>query len=70
MPVRKYPKDAVCKIKGCGQKILARYMCNKHYAMWRLHGDPLAGKYRMPHKKALDHDDGTRTCTKCKKNYL
>ena len=42
-------------------------MCNKHYAMWRLHGDPLAGKYRMPHKKALDHDDGTRTCTKCKK---
>ena len=42
-------------------------MCNAHYTMWRIHGDPLAGAFRIPHVKALDHDDGTRTCTKCEK---
>ena len=35
--------------------------------MNRLHGDPLGGAFRIPHQKALDHGDGTRTCTKCNK---
>lgn len=54
-----------CTIEGCKKKILAKQMCNAHYTMFRLHGDPLAGAYRMPFKKAIDHGDGTRTCTKC-----
>ena len=54
-----------CTIEGCKKKILAKEMCNAHYTMFRLHGDPLAGAYRMPFKKAIDHGDGTRTCTKC-----
>ena len=56
-----------CRIEGCMKKILAKEMCNAHYTMFRLHGDPLAGAYRMPFKQAIDHGDGTRTCTKCKK---
>lgn len=61
----KNPKGSICKIDECGKKAIARLMCNQHYSMWRRHGDPLAGAYRMPFKKALDHGDGTRTCTKC-----
>ena len=63
----KYPKGSVCKIKGCNKKILAKWLCNQHYMMNRLHGDPLGGAFRIPHQKALDHGDGTRTCTKCNK---
>jgi len=55
----------ICTVEGCEKKILAKKMCNAHYTMFRLHGDPLAGAYRMPFKKAIDHGDGTRTCTKC-----
>ena len=62
----KNPKGSICKIDECGKKAIARLMCNQHYSMWRKHGDPLSGAYRMPFKKALDHGDGTRTCTKCK----
>ena len=61
----KYPEDSKCKIEGCNKNPIARSMCNQHYSMWRKHGNPLAGAYRMPFKKALDHGDGTRTCTKC-----
>jgi hypothetical protein len=54
-----------CSVEGCDKKIHVREMCNQHYMMWKKHGDPLAGAYRMPFKKAIDHGDGTRTCTKC-----
>lgn len=54
-----------CTVNECTKKILAKEMCNAHYTMFRLHGDPLAGAYRMPFKKAIDHGDGTRTCTRC-----
>lgn len=54
-----------CIVEGCDKKIHVKEMCNQHYVMWKKHGDPLAGAYRMPYKKAIDHGDGTRTCTKC-----
>lgn len=54
-----------CSIDGCKRKIHVKDMCNQHYIMWKKHGDPLAGAFRIPHKKAIDHGDGTRTCTKC-----
>ena len=54
-----------CTIEGCVKNQHVKEMCNQHYIMWKKHGDPLAGAYRMPFKKAIDHGDGTRTCTKC-----
>ncbi len=56
-----------CKVKGCTKNIHVQGMCNQHYLMMKKHGDPLAGAYRMPFRKAIDHGDGTRTCTKCMK---
>jgi 5-methylcytosine-specific restriction endonuclease McrA len=52
-------------VEGCENNQHVKKMCNQHYIMWKKHGDPLAGAYRMPFKKAIDHGDGTRTCTKC-----
>ena len=62
-------KNGICKVRNCKKDILIKKyeLCNQHYSMLRKHGDPLAGAYRMPHKKALDNEDGTRTCTKCEK---
>jgi hypothetical protein len=56
-----------CKVEKCTNNIwVKKYgFCNQHYLMFKKHGDPLAGVYRMPFKKAIDHGDGTRTCTKC-----
>lgn len=30
-----------CSIPDCGEKMLARDMCSKHYNRWKTHGDPL-----------------------------
>jgi hypothetical protein len=57
----------VCKVKNCKKAVIAKSYCNQHYLMFRKLGNPLAGKYRTPFKKALDHGDGTTTCTVCKK---
>ena len=54
-----------CTVDGCKKNIHVKEMCNQHYIMWKKHDDPLAGAYRMPFKKAIDHGDGTRTCTRC-----
>jgi 5-methylcytosine-specific restriction endonuclease McrA len=54
-----------CTVEGCQKKIHVKMMCNAHYIMMKKHGDPLAGAYQMPFKKAIDHGDGTRTCTRC-----
>jgi len=62
----KYPEGSVCKVDGCNAtKLVSNYMCNKHATMWRLHGDPKGGKYEIKVRKAIDHDDGTRTCSQC-----
>jgi hypothetical protein len=54
-----------CSVGGCEKQEHVQKYCNQHYIMWKKHGDPLAGAYRMPFKKAIDHGDGTRTCTRC-----
>jgi hypothetical protein len=54
-----------CTVERCEKNIHVKQMCNQHYTMWKKHGDPTAGAYRMPFKKAIDHGDGTRTCSKC-----
>ena len=63
-------KNGICKIEECNENVRVKKYgyCNQHYVMFRKHGDPLAGAYRLPHKKALDNSDGTRTCTKCGKS--
>jgi len=60
-------KNGICKVNDCTENIRVKKYgyCNQHYLMFKKHGDPLGGAYRMPFKKALDHGDGTRTCTKC-----
>ena len=30
----------ICSVEGCGKKHYARSYCTKHYALWRLNGDP------------------------------
>jgi 5-methylcytosine-specific restriction endonuclease McrA len=62
-----YPKDLTCKVDNCKNKILGYYMCNKHYMMWRKHGDPKGGRYEYKIRKAVTHSDGTRTCSECEK---
>lgn len=63
---RRSETKPICKVEGCEKNQHVKEMCNQHYIMWKKHGDPLAGAYRMPFKKAIDHKDGTRTCTRCK----
>jgi 5-methylcytosine-specific restriction endonuclease McrA len=54
-----------CSVENCTKNENVKGFCNQHYIMWKKHGDPLAGAYRIPFKNAIDHGDGTRTCTKC-----
>jgi 5-methylcytosine-specific restriction endonuclease McrA len=63
--VAKYNQNDICKVDGCNSRMKAKELCNKHYLMWKKHGDPKGGKYEMKVRKAIDHDDGTRTCSDC-----
>lgn len=63
----KYPVGTKCKVEACKNEVIANYMCNKHYTMWKIHGDPKGGKYEMKIRKAVTHSDGTRTCSECEK---
>ena len=54
-----------CSVEECQKNEHVKGYCNQHYLLWKKHGDPLAGSYRMPFKNAINHEDGTRTCTKC-----
>ena len=66
LKISKYPEGSICQVDGCqSTKLIGNYMCNKHYTMNKLHGDPKGGKYEMKVRKAIDHDDGTRTCSQC-----
>ncbi|MFD4351493.1 HNH endonuclease [Nocardia sp. NPDC058518] len=47
---------------------MERYLagwCSSHYQRWRHHGDPLGGNPSPKILKAVDHPDGTRTCSEC-----
>lgn len=46
------PRVGPCKVDGCDEPKCARGWCSKHYAMWRKHGDPLAGRWAVTHTKA------------------
>lgn len=65
--LNKYPENVVCKVEGCKNKVLANFMCSKHYQMWKEHGDPKGGRYEYKIRKAITHSDGTRTCSECEK---
>jgi len=63
--IAKYQASAVCIIEGCSNKPLAKGMCNRHYIMMKVHGDPNGGAYVYKVRKAVTHEDGTRTCSEC-----
>ena len=64
-------RNAKCKAPGCEvspAETSVRFKlgyCNPHYLRFKSHGDPLAGNKSPSVAKALDHSDGTRTCSKC-----
>ena len=67
LKLAKYPEGTICKIEGCSNEVTAKFMCNKHYTMWTIHGDPKGGRYEYKIRKAITHSDGTRTCSECEK---
>lgn len=66
-------RESVCAAPGCNVKPsesntrFSSGYCNAHYLRLKSHGDPLGGRKPPSVLKALDHDDGTRTCSKCRK---
>lgn len=57
--------NLTCSIADCGNKVVARGWCNRHYLRWRNHGDPLGGGKSPSVLKSVDFPDGTRACSKC-----
>jgi hypothetical protein len=37
--------NKVCMVDECERKVYGRGYCSKHWKMWRLHGDPLGGRW-------------------------
>lgn len=56
--------QSTCSIDACDKAAVARGWCPAHWWRWSKHGDPLADK-PVRRRRALDHDDGTRTCNRC-----
>lgn len=49
---------SLCSIDGCGQQVVGRGYCSKHWARWNRHGDPLRVKDRseyIPSGKSHPH---------------
>lgn len=58
--------EANCKIQGCKTRgRLKRGYCPSHYQRLLAHGNPLGGNPSPLVQKAVDHPDGTRTCSQC-----
>lgn len=55
----------ICTIDGCEGKYSARGYCNRHYLRWKKYGDPMSGNDAP--LAAIDHADGSRTCSSCGK---
>lgn len=64
-------RNAPCKADGCevkpsdDKRRFKLGYCNPHYLRFKSHGDPLGGNPSPAVLKAIDHSDGTRTCSKC-----
>lgn len=64
-------REGLCKAEGCYVKPSdsdVRFKlgyCNPHYLRFKTHGDPLGGNASPSVLKAMDHGDGTRTCSRC-----
>lgn len=50
---------AICAVDGCGKKVVARKLCNKHYARWKRNGSTEAGHTERgePLRWLKDHVD-------------
>ena len=55
----------LCSVANCSGKMLAKSFCSKHYQRFKKHGDPLYVEFEVKARKAIDHEDGTRTCAEC-----
>ena len=60
-----YSEDDRCSVDDCSRKPVAKGFCSKHWQMNKVHGDPKGGRYEYKIRKAVTHDDGTRTCSEC-----
>jgi HNH endonuclease len=65
-----YAPGTRCSITDCGKPVITRGWCSMHYQRWKNHGDPSGGGPGPRVRRALDHDDGTRTCPVCDKQKL
>lgn len=65
--IARYPKNARCEVKDCANKPIANGLCSRHYQLMKNHGSTSDGAYVMRVRKAITHDDGTRTCALCEK---
>ena len=43
----------ICTVAGCDNTHYARGWCQRHYASWRAHGDPLAAQPKTPEGQPL-----------------
>ncbi len=65
--IAKYEKGVTCSVDGCLKKPIANGICNRHYQLMKKHGSTADGAYLMRVRKAITHEDGTRTCALCEK---
>lgn len=70
--VAPYRAGAVCKVEGCGSKVLARWLCSKHYQRFLKFGDPLKTliDYEQPATCEVDGCDAKPVCKRmCGPHY-
>lgn len=64
-------REKRCLAPGCdvmAKDVKTRFkkgFCNPHYQRFAKYGDPLAGNKSPTILVAIDHEDGTRTCSRC-----
>jgi ribosomal protein S18 acetylase RimI-like enzyme len=49
-------KRTMCKVEGCGKKMLAKQYCKKHYAQYKTYGYILKITYRDPNEMIIKKD--------------
>jgi len=56
--------QGTCSIAGCDKTAVGRGWCPAHWYRWSKYGDPQADR-PLRRARAIDHDDTTRTCSRC-----